>query len=67
MREKIELHAHKKQYTGGYLITAYVGDRFAGEATFYGYTKREALKVARETVKSRGGIGIYAEYIKRGA
>lgn len=60
---KIELMAGKNG-EGAWVVTAYVGDDYAGSSSFYGYTKREALSKAREMVKAQGGLGLYANIIK---
>ena len=60
---KIELSAGKNG-EGAWVVTAYVGDDYAGSSSFYGYTKREALSKAREMVKAQGGLGLYANIIK---
>lgn len=54
---KIELHA--TQARGGISVTAWVEDDYRGESLFLGYTRREALRLARERVKEEGGLGIY--------
>ena len=63
MSERIELSAGKN-HEGAWIITAYVGDDYAGESAFYYYTKREALRKARELVKSQGGLGLYSRVIR---
>lgn len=63
MANKIELSAGKN-YEGAWVVTAYVGDDYAGSSSFYGYNKREALSRAREMVKSQGGLGLYAKVIR---
>ena len=63
MSEKIELSAGKN-HEGAWIITAYVGDDYAGQSAFYFYTKSEALRRARELVKRQGGLGLYAKVIR---
>lgn len=63
MAKKIELNAGKN-YEGAWVVTAYVGDDYAGSSSFYGYNKREALSRAREMVKNQGGLGLYAKVIR---
>lgn len=53
-----------KNGEGAYVVTAYVGDDYAGSSSFYGYTKSQALSKAREMVKAQGGLGLYANIIK---
>ena len=63
MSEKIELFAGKN-HEGAWVITAYLGDDYAGQNAFYFYTKREALHKARELIKTQGGLGLYAKAIR---
>lgn len=63
MSEKIELSAGKNS-EGGWVVTAYIGDDYAGQSAFYQYTKSEALRKARAMVKEQGGLGLYAKIIK---
>lgn len=59
----IELTAVKNG-EGAWVVTAYVGDDYAGSSSFYGYTIREALSKARAMVKEQGGLGLYANIIR---
>jgi hypothetical protein len=43
-----------------YRITAYSGSDYLGEGIFSGYTKRESIRLARERVRERGGLGLWA-------
>jgi hypothetical protein len=43
-----------------YRITAWRGASYLGEGIYAGYTRRESLRLARESVRERGGLGIYA-------
>jgi hypothetical protein len=61
---KIELSAGRNE-EGAFVVTAYVDEDYAGNSAFYGYNKREALRKAREMVKSQGGLGLYAKVIRR--
>ena len=63
MTERIQLSAGKN-YEGAWVITAYIGENYAGETMFYYYTKREALAKAREMVRKQGGLGLYSKVIR---
>jgi len=43
-----------------YEISAYDGDTYLGQEIYAGYTKRESIRRARERVKERGGLGLWA-------
>lgn len=43
-----------------YRVTAWRGSSYLGEQIYAGYTRRESLSLARESVRERGGLGIYA-------
>ena len=43
-----------------YRISAYCGDDYLGEGIYAGYSKRESTRLAREQIKERGGLGIWA-------
>jgi hypothetical protein len=43
-----------------YQISAYDGDTYLGQEIYAGYTKRESERRARERVKERGGLGLWA-------
>lgn len=57
---KIELSSRRSEGEGGLVVTAYVNGDYRGESLFVFYTKREALQLARQQVKERGGLGIWA-------
>jgi hypothetical protein len=43
-----------------YSISAYDGDTYLGQEIYAGYTKRESMQRARENIKERGGLGLWA-------
>ena len=43
-----------------YRISAYDGDTYIGEEIYAGYNKRESIQRARERVRERGGLGLWA-------
>ena len=43
-----------------YEISAYDGDTYLGQEIYAGYTKRESIKRARESVREEGGLGLWA-------
>ncbi len=43
-----------------YSINAYDGDTYLGQEIYAGYTKRESIRRARESVRERGGLGLWA-------
>jgi hypothetical protein len=43
-----------------YRITVWRGESYLGEGIYAGYTRKESLSMARESVRERGGLGIYA-------
>ena len=43
-----------------YRISAYDGDTYLGEGIYAGYTKRESARLAKEQIRERGGLGIWA-------
>lgn len=43
-----------------YRISAYDGDSYIGEEIYAGYSKRESIRRARESVRERGGLGLWA-------
>lgn len=57
---KIELNARRSEGEPGWVISAYADNDYRGESLFIYYTKREALQLARQQVKERGGLGIWA-------
>ena len=63
LSQKLELHATRdgNSIIGSfYRVTAWRGEDYLGEEIYSGYTKRESLQRARERVKERGGLGIFA-------
>ena len=42
-----------------YRISAYDGDTYLGQEIYAGYSKRESERRARESVRERGGLGIW--------
>jgi len=44
-----------------YRISAYDGDTYLGQEIYAGYSKRESERRARESVRERGGLGIWAK------
>ena len=63
MANKLELSVSYdgNAYIGNfYRISAWVGESYLGEGIYSGYTRREAIHLARESVKDRGGLGIWA-------
>jgi len=47
------------EVAGAYRVVAYQGNTYLGNEVFMGYTKSEALRLAREIVKAEAGLGIY--------
>jgi hypothetical protein len=43
-----------------YNISAYDGDTYLGQEIYAGYSKRESMQRARERVRERGGLGLWA-------
>ena len=43
-----------------YSISAYDGDTYLGQEIYVGYSKRESMQRARESVRERGGLGLWA-------
>lgn len=63
LRERLELRATRdgNSIIGSfYRVTAWRGEDYLGEEIYSGYTKAESLRRARERVKERGGLGIFA-------
>jgi hypothetical protein len=63
LRERLELRATRdgNSIIGSfYRVTAWRGEDYLGEGIYSGYTKAESLRLARESVKERGGLGIFA-------
>jgi len=44
-----------------YRIKAYDGSTYLGQEIYAGYTKRESERRARESVRERGGLGLWAK------
>jgi hypothetical protein len=59
MSQKITFHV-ERHLVDGFTLSAYVGDNYAGSHRFIGYTLAQARKIARETIRERGGLGLYA-------
>ena len=62
MTNKIELNAERVtrgELAGSWRVAAYRGNTYLGNEVFMGYTKSEALRLAREIVKAEEGLGIY--------
>ena len=63
LKERLELQATRdgNLILGSfYRVTAWRGEDYLGEEIYSGYTKAESLRRARERVKERGGLGIFA-------
>jgi len=63
LSQKLELRATRdgNSIIGSfYRVTAWRGENYLGEGIFSGYTKAESLRLAREYVKERGGLGVFA-------
>ena len=63
LKERLELRATRdgNSIIGSfYRVTAWRGEDYLGAEIYSGYTKRESLQRARERVKERGGLGIFA-------
>jgi hypothetical protein len=63
LRERLELRATRdgNAILGSfYRVTAWRGEDYLGEGIYSGYTKAESLRLAREYVKERGGLGVFA-------
>ena len=56
---KITVTASRSTGEPGYIVTAWLGDDYRGQSLFMGYTKSEALRIAREQVREEGGLGLY--------
>lgn len=60
---RVELMAERVksgEIAGAWEVTAWRGSDYLGRSAYLFYTKREALRVARETIKEKGGLGLYA-------
>lgn len=63
LKERLELHATRdSNATIGsfYRVMAWRGEDYLGSQIYSGYTKAESLRLARETIEERGGLGIFA-------
>jgi hypothetical protein len=63
MSQKLELTATRdgNAIIGNfYRVSAWKGSTYLGEGIYAGYTKSESLRLARESVKERGGLGVFA-------
>jgi hypothetical protein len=63
LKERLELRATRdgNSILGSfYRVTAWRGEDYLGEGIYAGYTKAESLRRAREYVKERGGLGVFA-------
>lgn len=59
MSERVELTATRdgNAILGNfYRVSAWRGNSYLGEKIYAGYTKRESLRLARETIKDRGEL-----------
>ena len=43
-----------------YRISAYDGDTYLGQGIYSGYSKRESKRLAKQQIRERGGLGIWA-------
>jgi len=43
-----------------YRVSAWRGMQYLGQQIYAGYTRSESLRLARESVLERGGLGIWA-------
>lgn len=60
---RVSLNAEKVksgEIAGAWRVSAWRGDTYLGECAYLFHTKKSALSTARETIKERGGLGIYA-------
>ena len=60
---KLEFNVYKEgnNIIGSYYrVTAWRGSSYLGEGIYAGYTRKESLSLARESVRDRGGLGIWA-------
>jgi hypothetical protein len=63
LKDRLELSATRdgNSILGSfYRVTAWRGEHYLGEGIYAGYTKAESLRLARESVKEKGGLGIFA-------
>ena len=60
---KVELTAYREgnNILGNYYrVSAWRGMQYLGQQIYAGYTRSESLRLARESVRERGGLGIWA-------
>lgn len=61
MRLEFNIYRESNNIIGSfYRVTAWRGNIYLGEGIYAGYTRRESLRLARESVRDRGGLGIWA-------
>ena len=61
MRLEFNIYRDRNSILGRfYRVTAWRGDSYLGEGIYAGYTRAESLRLARESVRERGGLGIWA-------
>jgi hypothetical protein len=63
LREKLYLHATRDNNSilgSFYRVMAWRGEDYLGSEVYSGYTKAESLRLARERVKEKGGLGAFA-------
>lgn len=61
MRLEFNVYREGNNIIGSYYrVTAWRGNSYLGEGIYAGYTRKESLSLARETIRDRGGLGIYA-------
>lgn len=63
LTNKLELSIERdgNAYIGNYYrVSAWRGLQYLGEQIYAGYTRSESLRLARESVLERGGLGIWA-------
>ena len=48
------------EIAGAWEITAWRGDTYLGRSAYLFHTKRSAIASARQTIRERGGLGLYA-------
>ena len=61
---KLELYIERVtsgEISGSWRVSAWRDGDFLGREAFLFYNKREALREAREKIKRRGGLGVFAK------
>jgi hypothetical protein len=48
------------EIAGAWEVTAWRGSTYLGRCAYLFHTRKSALASARETIKERGGLGLYA-------